>query len=911
MLVVIRRLKGLLSCLAVYAGLSFSIGVQADIYVADGQRGTSGSLYRVDVNTGELTSVAPLAQPVHAMTFGADGITLYAVTNTWRNVGGNGKLVSIDINTGEFTDIISSNPDRFVGIAYHQADGFLYAVDNDRDLYRINPETGEFTFLFDISGSRRGLASDGVTLFHSTGSQLRSVSTTVDSQTTIGSFNTRFDRAIKDITFDPVLDTLLGIDRSGGIYSINKTTGAASLLSDTGGGRIAIAAQGFKDDDLDGMNDYWEIFYGLNPLFDDSALDLDGDGVSNLQEYQLLSNPTIPDTDSDGLADAVEFDLGTSLSQTDTDEDGKSDYFEVLLGSNPLADESILAIGTTEGTSDNAAVATDSDGNVHVVYNNRIGESFAKIYYTMLSSDGEVLIGSTLISDDDSRNSKMPDVTVSNGKVYLVWHSRLGGEEESTPEVEFAVLDPSRVPHNGSVANPDALKTVGPLYISDIDGRKSNHARIAPGTNGKLHVVYEDGSILDVIHYLKLDTNGSIIFDTTLTSSGNLRRAFPDLAVDSQNKVHITWRDSEGEGGNIYYGLINGNNGEILIDSTYISRGGSSTVNVDANNIASIVFGVFTSSLDMIRINPALDDLDGSAADLPTITSVPQFSLISLGGDRLDKIIKAKAEAKVLSKDVDFGSRLHHPFARMDENGNLLVSYLSDGSTGNGNVKYFTVSSDNKVSFGGDLVNNVANRFEQLKISRDTKALAIASGNNIHLYKNLQNSFVSGASIVGGTFEIVGLAEDDLPEGAKSDAPNAHEDNFFSMLIKTPQGETVTVTLPTTLRLDEDSTFEVWTEATGWTEFDVPNLAEVTVELTDGGPGDADGVANGFIVINALALVSSNGGSFIQEFLDAGNSLFEDENKNGTEGGSVGGIMLMLLLANGLFRVTRHKKTLH
>ncbi len=39
------------------------------------------------------------------------------------------------------------------------------------------------------------------------------------------------------------------------------------------------------DDDNDGMTDIWELSYGLDPLKDDASADLNGDGISNLDEY--------------------------------------------------------------------------------------------------------------------------------------------------------------------------------------------------------------------------------------------------------------------------------------------------------------------------------------------------------------------------------------------------------------------------------------------------------------------------------------------------------------------------------------------------------------------------------------------------------------------------------------------------
>lgn len=45
------------------------------------------------------------------------------------------------------------------------------------------------------------------------------------------------------------------------------------------------------DDDDDGMTDYWELLYGFNSLFSDCDDDFDGDGYTNLEEFEAGSNP--------------------------------------------------------------------------------------------------------------------------------------------------------------------------------------------------------------------------------------------------------------------------------------------------------------------------------------------------------------------------------------------------------------------------------------------------------------------------------------------------------------------------------------------------------------------------------------------------------------------------------------------
>jgi hypothetical protein len=49
-----------------------------------------------------------------------------------------------------------------------------------------------------------------------------------------------------------------------------------------------------KDTDGDGMHDSWEQLYGLDANANDAAGDLDGDGLTNLQEYQQGYNPNDP-----------------------------------------------------------------------------------------------------------------------------------------------------------------------------------------------------------------------------------------------------------------------------------------------------------------------------------------------------------------------------------------------------------------------------------------------------------------------------------------------------------------------------------------------------------------------------------------------------------------------------------------
>jgi len=81
-----------------------------------------------------------------------------------------------------------------------------------------------------------------------------------------------------------------------------------------------------KRPDNDGMDDAWEKQYGLDPKNPEDALwDKDSDGLSNLEEFKLGTNPTLADTDSDGKNDSAEINAKTSPTNPDTDGDGDKD----------------------------------------------------------------------------------------------------------------------------------------------------------------------------------------------------------------------------------------------------------------------------------------------------------------------------------------------------------------------------------------------------------------------------------------------------------------------------------------------------------------------------------------------------------------------------------------------------------
>jgi hypothetical protein len=119
-----------------------------------------------------------------------------------------------------------------------------------------------------------------------------------------------------------------------GAFSLTGHTSAPTLLDDfLSAGMNPL----FADADRDGMEDAWESTHGLNPALNDRNGDLDGDTITNIQEYFLGTNPSSIDSDNDGLTDAAERSLGSNPIVADTDGDGMPDGWEQSHGLNPLS----------------------------------------------------------------------------------------------------------------------------------------------------------------------------------------------------------------------------------------------------------------------------------------------------------------------------------------------------------------------------------------------------------------------------------------------------------------------------------------------------------------------------------------------------------------------------------------------
>jgi hypothetical protein len=230
----------LMAMVAVSIALAVPSFARAGTIYVDGNAGSFGT---VDLATGNFTYIGTTSQVLFGMGFTPDG-TLYGLDG-----GANAHLWQVNTATGGLTDL-GAVGHSVVG-ATVGPDGLIYAIEYNASglLYTINPSTMAVTPIGNTGILGNGLVafdSNGVLYMNSQGGGndiLYSIDPTTGTPSLIGPTNL----AIFTGVFNLGDGNLYGFANDTGIYSLDTTSGASTLVSFAGfPSEVAYAAADFE-----------------------------------------------------------------------------------------------------------------------------------------------------------------------------------------------------------------------------------------------------------------------------------------------------------------------------------------------------------------------------------------------------------------------------------------------------------------------------------------------------------------------------------------------------------------------------------------------------------------------------------------------------------------------------------------
>jgi hypothetical protein len=168
-----------------------------------------------------------------------------------------------------------------------------------------------------------------------------------------------------------------------------------------------------EDTDGDGLPDEWETYF-FGDLTQDGSADSDGDGVSNLREFQENLNPVNEDTDGDGKLDGDEITIAPASCQLYAVNDkglNNSQFFTVSLD-----DFTVSALGPMYKGHDIEALAIHPETNmIYAASGDNVTNEKQGHFYRVDGENGELFpVGS-------SGFKEIEDLTFSTDGTLYAW----------------------------------------------------------------------------------------------------------------------------------------------------------------------------------------------------------------------------------------------------------------------------------------------------------------------------------------------------------------------------------------------------------------------------------------------------------------------------------------------------------
>ena len=211
--------------------------------------------------------------------------------------------------------------------------------------------------------------------------------------------------------------------------------------------------------------------------------------------------------------------------------------------------EAIQIVDGGTSSDQQAAVGSDSSGNVHVVWT----RNNLHLYYSMISPRGETLIDATQITNSGLHKIWHPDLAVDEfDRIHVVWADKAGQHA-----IMYTALSPWAAPMDGMASDDGTITAIDDTIISRRSQNRDWPALDIDSQNN-VHIVWQDnydelGRFFNQpqIYYSMIQPDigsGAVVtlFDDTLLTPIIGHKGHPDVVVDANDYVQIAWDDTRG-----------------------------------------------------------------------------------------------------------------------------------------------------------------------------------------------------------------------------------------------------------------------------------------------------------------------------------------------------------------------------
>jgi chitinase len=327
------------------------------------------------------------------------------------------------------------------------------------------------------------------------------------------------------------------------------------------------------DDDNDGMPDDWELSYGLDPLVDDADGDLDGDGESNLDEYNAGTEPdeydnhapdqpvlSSPPDEAPDASLTPELQTGAFADPDSSDTHGKTQW--QLSTDASFSSESIV-LDITGDTHLTSLTMPDSMLTEDTTYYWRV------IFYDNhenASAWSDAFSFTTLISTEDANADGIPDTQEVDETVDLDNNGIADIDQDDIMCVNTVVGDEQiGVLEDTNVESIECLRSIDPETIEDTTNRPET---LPLGLISFRVAVEASGDTAEVIIYLSEAASTDAKWYKYDSSNG--WQDYSDHATFSEDRTSLTLELKDGDFGDAD-GAANG----IIVDPSGLA--GTST----------------------------------------------------------------------------------------------------------------------------------------------------------------------------------------------------------------------------------------------------------------------------------------------------------------------------------------------